>query len=145
MTKYNKAAVLIQAHVRGVIARSKTRKILRNIPHVVNIHIDYAENLPCNKDFMSTKPDAYVMVNSFRKVGKLERCFSTTKTRVIPGNTNPVYEQDVKISCVGQGTVIFNVMSQHSFGGDTLIGQVLDIFLLILYFHFILIRKKKFC
>ena len=125
MSKYNAAATKIQAHARGMFARNRTKKTLKNIPHVIEMNVDYATDLPNNKDWTSSKPDVYVLVNVFRKVGKLERCYSTSKTRVIPGNTNPVFEEDLRLAGVGQGTVVVNVMSQHSFGGDTLIGQVL--------------------
>ena len=65
---YTASAILIQSHARGMFARTRTRKRLRNIPHVVNLQIDYAESLPKNNDMFGSKPDVYVLVNTYRKV-----------------------------------------------------------------------------
>ena len=78
-----------------------------------------------NKGFMASLPDTYVLTNTFRKVGKQERCFSTAKTAVATGSINPVFQEDLRLSCVGQGCVVINVMSRHTLGGDTIIGQAI--------------------
>ena len=47
------------------------------------------------------------------------------------GNTNPVFEQECRMSSVGKGALlVLNVMSKHSFGGDTIIGQVGNYYLI---------------
>jgi hypothetical protein len=74
---------------------------------------------------MKSNPDVYVLVNTFRKVGRQQRCYSTGKTRVISGNKNPVFEEDLRLSLVGQGSIILNVMSTHTLGQDTVIGQAI--------------------
>ena len=37
---------------------------------------------------------------------------------------NPYWDQELKASTVGQGKIVFNVMSSHVLYGDTFVGQV---------------------
>lgn len=109
---------------RGFLARQHVRKMLQNIPHSVCLSCDFAEDLPCNYDMFSTKPDTYLLANTFRLLKNKERCYTTGKTRVIVGNTSPVWEQELRLSTVGTGAlIIINVMSRHLFGGDSIVGQ----------------------
>ena len=68
-----------------MIARTKLKKTLKNVPHVIDAKVDYASDIPNNNDVWSSKPDVYVLLNILRKVGKTQRCYSTGKTRVMPG------------------------------------------------------------
>jgi len=46
--------------------------------------------------------------------------------RVVRANTSPVFEEPLRLSSVGRGAVlVLNVMSKYSFGGDSIIGQVI--------------------
>ena len=90
--------------------------------------MDVAENLPKNKDFLGSNPDVYILVNTFRKVGKQERVYTTARTRIVSGNTDPVFEELLRMSSVGSGLIVINVMSSHTMGSDTIIGQaILDL------------------
>ena len=82
--------------------------------HVTNFNIVYIYDVA----------DVYILVNTFRKVGKHQRCYTVAKTKVITQNTDPVFNQAIRVACVGHaGYVVFNVMSKHTIGGDTLMGQ----------------------
>lgn len=109
-----------------MFARTRIKKVLKNIPHVISLAIDYCEGLPKNKDMFASKPDVYVLVNTYRKVGKQERCYTTGKTRAILGNTDPCFDESLRLSCAGHsGLVVINVMSKHTMAADTLIGQAI--------------------
>merc|ERR1711871_1529818 len=132
MWKYDKAATLIQCHARGYLDRLHTQRKLESIPHVLNLKIDFGDELPTNNDFMKSKPDVYVLANTFRMVASRakgvstakEKIYTTGKTRTISGNISPVWEEDMTLSLLGHKSLLcLNVMSRHNFGPDSIIGQ----------------------
>ena len=57
ISKFETAAIIIEKHVRGFLARLHFRRKLINVPHVLLLKIDFADGLPLNNDFMGSKPD----------------------------------------------------------------------------------------
>lgn len=132
MVKCNKAAINIQRRVRGYLSRLSTQRKLESVPHVINLKIDFGDGLPSNNDFMKSKPDVYVLANTFRMVASRakgvsnlkEKIYTTGKTRTIAGNTSPVWEEELTLSLLGHRSLLcLNVMSRHNFGPDTIMGQ----------------------
>ena len=63
-------------------------------------------------------------MNTFRKVGKQQRCYTVAKTKVVVQSLDPIFNQAIRIACVGHaGFVVFNVMSKHTLAEDSIIGQ----------------------
>lgn len=113
------------------MARKKAHKRLHQIPHCVDIKIEYATDLPVNSDMLGSKPDVFILANTFstkkkKKNGeeiKVQHCDSTNKTRTIIGNQNPVFEEEFTAASVGSGKIVLNVMSEHTLWAPTLVGQ----------------------
>jgi len=84
---------------------------------------------------MGYKPDVYVVVNVVRK-NKLgaDYCFTGTKSSIVRGSESPKYTEKLKICTVGNDKIIFNVMSSHLMGGDTILGQVITLYSKFLLF-----------
>jgi hypothetical protein len=127
-TNADKAAINIQRVFRGFSARKMAQKKLHAVPHCVDVKIEYATDLPVNNDMMASKPDVFVIANTFShkklKSGKvLKQCDSTSKTRTIVANQNPVFEEDFTVASIGSGKIVLNVMSAHTLWAPTLIGQ----------------------
>merc|ERR1711871_1171213 len=121
---YNMMATRIQKMVRGMLARKKWNKRLQEIPHCVKVDVDFGTDLPTNNDFFSTKPDVYVLANVFKKIHKgKEQIKSSAVTSVIPGTTQPIFREKLKMTCTGRTQLVLNVMSQHSVGKSSILGQ----------------------
>lgn len=129
LPNFEKAALMIQKHVRGFLDRNHVSNHVNHMPRVIDLKIDFATDLPLNNDLFSSKPDVYLVVNaiSMKKKGKdhklQEHCESCYKTRTICGSLNPVYDEEFSITSVGHGKIVVNVMSNHTFWAPTLIGQ----------------------
>merc|ERR1711871_576493 len=125
LVAYNMMATRIQKMVRGHLQRKKYGKQLQEIPHQLEIHIGFGENIPANHDLMGSNPDSYILGNCFRKhgKGKDEKVQSSSITATIPGTTNPVYNETIKLTCVGKTMLVLSVMSAHNFGPPTILGQ----------------------
>ena len=123
--KYEKSALLLQRCGRGHIQRHRVRQLLRHIPHSVDIKVGFVADLPPNSDIMSTKPDVFVLINTFRNIGNRNKLYSCAETRKIKATTNPVYEEEFRCASVGKATVVVNVMSSHTMGPPSMIGQAL--------------------
>ena len=123
--KFNLMATRIQRWVRGHLQRKKYHKQLTEIPHQLEIHIGFGENIPANHDLMHSSPDSYILGNCFKKSskGKDDKIFSSSITETFPGSINPVYNQTIKLTCVGKTMLVLNVMSSHNFGPPTILGQ----------------------
>ena len=51
--------------ILGNSARARTRKILKNIPHVISANVDIIEGLSKNKDIFNSKPgNVFLIVNA---------------------------------------------------------------------------------
>ena len=128
-SKAEKAAINIQRVYRGYLTRKKSHKLLHMIPHVVNVKVEYATDLPANNDMMGSKPDIFVLINTFSKKnlkkGRVLHCDSTNKSRTIVANQNPVFEEEFTSSAVGSGKIVLNVMSEHTLWAPTLVGQAI--------------------
>lgn len=79
---------------------------------------------------MGILPDTYVVVSMMRQKkskkpsGKNKNyCFSSSHSKVVVNSTCPIYNQDIKITAVASGTLVLSVMSQHTLGADTFLGQ----------------------
>merc|ERR1711871_782650 len=124
LTGYNMMATRIQRMIRGHHGRIVARRKLQHIPHILEIKVDFASGLPKNNDFLGSPPDVFILTNAHRYMGKQkELCKSTAQTQVVPASTEPIYQETVKLTCVGRSILCANVMSAHSFGGPTILGQ----------------------
>ena len=142
----------IQAVARGYIARKHIKKKIRSIPHVILVHVDYAEDLAANNDLLGTlalclsllfyflslflmsffflslgsKPDVYVILNTFKKSKSKNSklvLFTVSETRTIRDNTFPVFDEDLRMCVIDSGILTFSVLSRHTYGADTFLGQ----------------------
>ena len=122
---YNMMATRIQKMVRGHLQRKKYGKKLQEIPHQLEVHIGFGENIPANHDLIGSSPDSYILGNCFKKhsKGKGDKVQSSAVTNTIPGTINPVYNETIKLTCVGKTMLVLNVMSAHNFGPPTILGQ----------------------
>jgi hypothetical protein len=110
--------------VRGMLTRKKWNKKLQEIPHCVEVDIDFGTDLPKNNDFFGSLPDVFVLANVFKKLHKgKEQIKSSAVTQVVPGTIQPIFREKVKLTCTGKTQLVLNVMSQHSVGQSSLLGQ----------------------
>ena len=127
------AVLMLQKHIRGCQTRARVRHRLEAVPHAMVIGLEKAEGIVKNLppyDFMGILPDTYVVVSMMRQKkskkpsGKNKNyCFSSSHSKVVVNSTCPIYNQDIKITAVASGTLVLSVMSQHTLGADTFLGQ----------------------
>ena len=87
--------------------------MLRRIPHSVDIKIGFVADLPVNSDIMGSKPDVFVLINTFRKIGDRNRLYSCAETRTIKAATDAVYEEEFRCASIGEGMVVVNVVKSE--------------------------------
>ena len=128
------AAVLICARIRGILARNRVRAKLTEVPHVVSITVIGAEGLSKTSLFMSPTPDAFVIANALAgskdslKKKKKNKCYSSAQTGVKEQSYNPQWQEDMRLTMVGMGNLVFNVFSRDSFGNSFLGQAVLNMY-----------------
>jgi len=70
-------------------------------------------------------PDSFVLVNAKRLFKGKEVCCSAATTAVCPKSCAPSFSEKLRLTMIGSGgTIALNVMSKHTFGASTLLGQV---------------------
>jgi C2 domain len=102
-----------------MIGRKVVQRKLKNIPHVIEINIASARDLPS-----VYKPTAYVIVNSIKTNSRRQSCSSSTTSKPTKeATTNPEWNEKIRLTLHGTGVITLNVFSKNLFTADTFLGQ----------------------
>lgn len=122
VTRMNKTA-------RRFLARKHFHEAITKIPHAIFIKINGAKGLPQASGMFGEVPQSSItVVNSFVRVGRKWRVYSAGETKVVTQSNDPTWDEHMRIIAVGEGKLVFNVMSRQIFASDEIVGQaILDL------------------